>query len=130
MSFFRTILSSIGLADSPEAHAAKEKKKWVERAADNYSAVAAGVAINSKCKILAPKDSAKLEQDLERFTSALAGKLHPNFMKSAREAAERLAAGKPYSQCGAEAREAVTEAQELVAEWLNRHGIDDMGWRW
>ena len=130
MSFLRTIFSSIGLADSPEAHAAKKKAKWIETAAEVYSVVAAGAAINRKCKILAPKDGAKFEQDFERFTSALAGKLHPNFMKSTRETAERLAAGEPYSQCGTKAREAVAEAQRLVAAWLNRHGIDDMGWRW
>ncbi len=124
MGFFRTLLSTLGLTRSepPRTRSDGDKAEWVDAVTNNYAGVAAGVAINRKCRILSPREGDKLERDLELFTSALEGKIHPEFMKLARKTSEDLAADHPYSECGADAREAVKEAQELVAWWLNELG--------
>lgn len=109
--------------DEPrQATAAGDRAQWVDEVTNNYAGVAAGVAINRKCRILPPRESAKLESDLELFTAALASEIHPQYMVLVRETSEQVAEDVPYTFCGAEAKEAVLEAQELVAWWLAELG--------
>ena len=96
----------------------RDKAKWLDEVTNNYAGVAAGVAIDRKCRVLPPDESAKLQRDLELFTAALAGRIRPEFMKLTRETSEQISEDEPYCSCGAEAKEAVLEAKELVAWWL------------
>ena len=132
MALFKKLLSALGLAsransqalqaaqtDALPAKQAASRNEWVNKVAEDYAGVAAGVEINRICSILSPTETEKLEQDLKKFTDALSGQIHSEFLILARRTSKAMASEEPYSLCGADAKQAVADAQELVAWWLN-----------
>jgi hypothetical protein len=123
MAFLNKILTALGITSAiGDSSRQMTPAEWVSRVSEDYAGVAAGVEINKRCSILSAPDASKLEQDLDAFTEALSGKIHPEYLTLARNTARDLAADEPYKSCGSEAREAITEAQEFVAWWLKELG--------
>ena len=143
----RWLLSALGMASIGSGHAQRaqttepiepiqsstllpskqvdSRAEWVSMVAEHYAGVSAGVEINRICSILSASETAKLESDLEAFTQALAGQIIPDFLAAARRTSKVIASEEPYKSCGVESRDAVIDAQELVAWWLNELGKSD-----
>ncbi|WP_300616389.1 hypothetical protein [Dokdonella sp.] len=131
MSFFQKLLALLGItsaavgsaiaseAESMPVRNVTSHNEWVNKVAEDYAGVSAGVEVNRRCSILSPADTKKLERDLEEFTKVLTGQINPEFLAMAREASRAIAAEEPYNSCDTDARQAVADAQEFVAWWLN-----------
>ncbi len=149
MAWMRWLLSALGMASIGSGHAqpaqttepiepiksstllpskqVESRAEWVSVVAEHYAGVSAGVEINRICSILSASETAKLESDLEAFTQALSGQIIPDFLSAARRTSKVIASEEPYQSCGIESRDAVIDAQELVAWWLNELGKSDPG---
>lgn len=132
MALFKKLLSALGIASRANSQTlpaaqtdvfptkqAASRNEWANKVAEDYAGVTAGVEINRVCSILSPAETEKLEQDLQKFTDALSGQIHSEYLALARRTSKEMASEEPYNLCGADAKQAVIDAQEFVAWWLN-----------
>lgn len=119
MNIFLKIATAFGSGSS----SAKANKKWTGEVIEAYAGVSAGVEINRKCSLLSDAETNSLEKDFNQLGQALEGKINQEFLTMVRETSKKMAEDTPYNKCNKEAREAVTEAQAVVAYWLRELGM-------
>jgi hypothetical protein len=80
-----------------------------------HSGITAGWLIGKRCKLLAPEELSELEKNRGIIKASLSWEAA--YFPMEEEVAAEIASEKPYSKCGLEAKQAVSEALKFAREW-------------
>jgi hypothetical protein len=82
-----------------------------------HSGITAGWLIGKRCKLLTPEELSELEKNRGIIRANLEKSWNPAYFPAEEEAAAEVASEKPYSDCGRDAKQAVSEAVQFAREW-------------
>jgi len=87
----------------------------LDTAMEIHAGITVGWLIAKRCKLLKPDELAELEKNREIIRASLAW--NAAYFPAEEETAAEIASEKPYSGCGRDAKQAVSEAVRFAREW-------------
>jgi hypothetical protein len=108
------LLASLFSASTASAQDAYRDMK-LDTAMEIHAGITAGWLIAKNCKLLEPAELAALEKNRGIIKASLGW--NAAYFPAEEETAAEIAREKPYSDCGPDARQAVSEAVRFAREW-------------
>jgi hypothetical protein len=108
---FFVSLSSATTASAQDAY----RDMKLDTAMEIHAGITTGWLIAKRCKLLRPDELAELERNRGIIRASLAW--NAAYFPAEEETATEIASEKPYSGCGRDAKQAVSEAVRFAREW-------------
>lgn len=89
----------------------------IDTAMEIHAGITAGGLIGKRCKLLTPEESSELDKNRGIIRAHLEKSWTAAYFPAEEKAAADIASEKPYSKCGRDAKEAVSEAVRFAREW-------------
>lgn len=107
------IVSLFSATTAPAQDAYRDMK--LDKAMEMHAGVTAGWLIAKRCKLLKPEELAELEKNRGIIRASLAW--NAAYFPAEEKTAAEIAGERPYSDCGDDAKEVVSEAVRFAREW-------------